>query len=331
MNVLITGGAGYIGSTIASACLDAGHQVVILDDLSAGRREFTEGRTFYEGDIADERLLDRIFSEHRIDAVVHCAAKIIVPESVAEPLLYYHNNVAKTVTLLEALQRNGVNRLLFSSSASVYGDPKDGFAVTEQAEVQASGSPYARTKLMMEQVLKDTALAGDLRVIALRYFNPIGADPQLRTGQQIEHPSHVLGKMMDAWFEHSPFTITGVDWDTRDGSGIRDYIHVWDLALAHVAALEHFDDVTAGEPFQVINIGTGNGVTVRELAEAFQQATGEPLQVAEGPARPGDVIGAYAVADKARELLSWQAQRSMADGIHDAIAWVPERRRKLGY
>ncbi len=136
---------------------------------------------------------------------------------------------------------------------------------------------------------------------------------------------------MDAWFEHSTFTITGVDWDTRDGSGIRDLIHVWDLALAHVAALENFDDVTADEPFQVINIGTASGVTVRELAEAFQQATGEPLQVADGPSRPGDVIGAYAVADKARKLLGWQAQRSMADGIHDAIAWVPERRRKLGY
>ena len=175
MRVLITGGAGYIGSTIASACLDAGHEVVIVDDFSVGRREFVEGRTAYEGDIADAALMDRVFTDQTIDVVVHCAAAIIVPESVARPLFYYENNVGKTLDLLASMDRHGVHRIVFSSSASLYGDPVDGqFAVTEESPV-APGSPYARTKLVMEMALSDVAHGSDLRAIALRYFNPIGA------------------------------------------------------------------------------------------------------------------------------------------------------------
>ena len=243
MKVLITGGAGYIGSTVASACEDAGHDVVILDDFSTGRREFIGERPLYEGDIADDELLDRLFSEQQVDAVVHCAAKIIVPESVSEPLAYYENNVAKTVTLLAALQRNGVERFLFSSSASIYA-PDENFVVTEDSPLQP-GSPYARTKFMVELILEDFTRASDVRVASLRYFNPIGTDPKLRSGQQLEKPSHVLAKLLEAWVNKETFTVTGVDWPTRDGSGIRDFIHVWDLARAHVAALEHFDEATA--------------------------------------------------------------------------------------
>ena len=228
MKILITGGAGYIGSTVGSACEEAGHEVVVLDDLSAGRREFVRDRTFYEGDIADQDLLDRVFSENQIDAVVHCAAKIIVPESVDEPLTYYGNNVGKTVALLKGMERNGVHRILFSSSASIYATDEE-FKVTEESALDP-GSPYATTKFMVEFILRDAAHASDLKALSLRYFNPIGSDPKLRTGQQIEHPTHVLGKMIDAWMEGSTFTVTGVDWPTRDGSGIRDYIHVWDLA-----------------------------------------------------------------------------------------------------
>ena len=329
MKILITGGAGYIGSTVGSACEEAGHEVVVLDDLSAGRREFVRDRTFYEGDIADQDLLDRVFSENQIDAVVHCAAKIIVPESVDEPLTYYGNNVGKTVALLKGMERNGVHRILFSSSASIYATDEE-FKVTEESALDP-GSPYATTKFMVEFILCDAAHASDLKALSLRYFNPIGSDPKLRTGQQIEHPTHVLGKMIDAWMEGSTFTVTGVDWPTRDGSGIRDYIHVWDLARAHVAALEHLDEVTTDDPYQVFNIGTGSGVTVKELVKAFEEGTGKSLNVVYGPPRPGDVAGAYTVSRRAKDLLGWSAELTQADGIRDAIAWLPERKKILGY
>ncbi len=329
MEILITGGAGYIGSTVASACLDAGHDVVILDDFSAGRREFVADRPFYDGDIADGDLIDRICSEHHIDVVVHCAAKIVVPESVSEPHLYYENNVGKTLDLLAALRRNGVNRLVFSSSASIYA-PDENFVVTEESPL-APASPYAATKFMMERIFADIAAATDLNVLSLRYFNPIGTDPQLRTGQQIEHPTHVMGKLLDAWLEGSTFTVTGTDWPTRDGSGIRDFIHVWDLAKAHVAAIERFDEVTADNPDVAINIGTGAGVTVKELAAAFEEGTGRKLDIVFGPPRPGDTAGVYTVSDRAATLLGWHAELSIADAVRDAVAWIPRRKELLGY
>ncbi len=329
MKVLVVGGAGYIGSTVTSACLDAGHDVVVMDDLSTGRREFTDGRTLIEADFADRRALDEVFSAGDVDAVVHCAAKIVVPESVAEPLAYFENNVGKTLDLLTAMADHGVNRLLFSSSASIYA-PDDNFTVTEDSPI-APASPYARTKAMMEQVFGDVAAASALRVLSLRYFNPIGTDPRLRTGQQIEHPTHVMGKLLDAWLEERPFTVTGVKWPTRDGSGIRDFIHVWDLAKAHVAALERFDQVTGREPAVAINLGTGRGVTVRELVAAFEAATGKPLEVVEGPPRPGDVAGTYTVSDRAARLLGWRSELTEVDGVRDAIAWLPVRKQKLGY
>ena len=329
MKILITGGAGYIGSTVASACEDAGHDVVILDDFSTGKREFIQDRPLYEGDIADGALVDKVFAEHRIDAVVHCAAKIVVPESVADPLGYYDNNVGKTVKLLEALERNGNQRFLFSSSASIYA-PDENFVVTEQSPLRPN-SPYAKTKYLVELILEDFTKASTMRVLSLRYFNPIGTDPKLRSGQQLEHPTHVLAKLLEAWQNHETFTVTGVDWPTRDGSGIRDYIHVWDLAQAHVAALEHFDEATASEPYQVFNIGTGNGVTVKELAASFEEISGDPLQVTFGPPRPGDVAGVYTVSTKAKEMLGWAAKFTETDAVRDAIAWLPKRKEMLGY
>lgn len=329
MQVLITGGAGYIGSTVASACEDAGHSVVILDDFSTGRREFVGDRTLYAGDIADTALLERVFSEQQIDAVVHCAARIVVPESVVDPLGYYENNVAKTITLLEAMQRAGLHRFLFSSSASIYA-PDENFVVTEESPLRP-GSPYARTKYMVEMILEDFTAASPVKALSLRYFNPIGTDPKLRSGQQLEHPTHVLAKLLEAWSKHETFTVTGDDWPTRDGSGIRDFIHVWDLAQAHVAALEGFDKATAEHPYQVFNIGTGNGVTVKELAASFEKITGDPLKVEYGPARPGDVAGVYTVSHKAKDVLGWSAKLSEEDAVRDAIAWLPVRKDLLGY
>ncbi|GGL54841.1 UDP-glucose 4-epimerase GalE [Planomonospora parontospora] len=329
MKVLISGGAGYIGSTIASACLDGGITPVIVDNLITGRREFTTGRIFYEGDIADGALVDQVFTEHPdIAAVVHCAALIVVPDSVADPVGYYRANVAKSLDFVSHLLRNGCRRLLFSSSGSIY-EPGEDFSVDEDSAI-APQSPYARTKAVCEAMFADIAAATDLRVLSLRYFNPIGADPQLRTGLQLRRPSHALGKLIEAHETGTPFCVTGTDYPTRDGSGIRDYIHVWDLAAAHVAALHAFDEVLAQRRHYVINLGTGTGTTVTELADAFNDVVDTPVAVIEAPRRPGDVVGAYTRSDRAARLLGWKAQHSIGDGIRDSLRWAKVRDELLG-
>ena len=329
MKVLITGGAGFIGSTIASALIHHGDVPVILDNLVTGRESFTEGRIFYRGDVADGVLIDRIFAEQpEIEAVVHCAALIVVPESVSQPLRYYRENVGKTIDLLGYLERNGCRKVLFSSSAALYKAGPD-FTVDEDSELDP-GSPYAATKSMVDRILADAA-GGEsgLRVVSLRYFNPIGADPQMRTGLQLLNPSHALGKMVEAWEKGEVFRLTGTDWPTADGTGIRDYIHVWDLVQAHVAALQRFDRLVGGPgrpAHAVINLGTGRGVTVRQLAEAFGTVTGTPLRTEDAPRRPGDVVGAYTRCDRSAELLDWRAKYALEDGIRHSLEW---RRRLL--
>src|SRR5215213_7051296 len=277
VKVLVTGGAGYIGSTTAKALEQAGHTPVILDSLVSGPRVFVGDRAFYEGDIADRALLTRIVEEHPdLDATIHMAARIIVPESVEQPYAYYRDNVAKSLELFDALESLGKHRVLFSSSASLYAAPAEGFEVREEDALDPP-SPYARTKRMMEQVLQDLAAATDLRAIILRYFNPIGSDPDLTTGVYAKEPSHVLGQLVRAARgQQDAFTITGTDHPTPDGTGIRDYVHVWDVARAHVQTIEAFDDVIAqvGEPSVVMNIGRGEGVSVRELIAAFERVFG---------------------------------------------------------
>ena len=330
MKVLITGGAGYIGSTIASALEDRGHQPILLDSLVNGRVEFTKGRTFYPGDIADADLLARIVREHPgIHACIHCAALIVVPESVADPYLYYRENVAKSLALFHTLAALGISRVVFSSSASIYGITPD-FVANEDAPIDPQ-SPYARTKRMMEMVLADLCAAEPLRGIALRYFNPIGADPKMRSGQYLPQPSHVLAKMMQTAAGAEPcFNMTGTEWPTRDGSGLRDYIHVWDLALAHVAAVERFDDAMPdGQSYTVINLGTGNGVTVFELLAAFESVLGRSIPTKHFPPRPGDVAGACAGVSRAHALLGWRAELSMVQAISDALKWDAKWRAYL--
>jgi UDP-glucose 4-epimerase len=326
MKVLITGGAGYIGSTVASALEDAGHTPLILDSLVTGREEFTRGRAFYKGDIADSALIKRVFAEHPdIFAVIHCAALIVVPESTEKPYEYYRENVGKSLELFHTLKEVGSRRLVFSSSASIY-DVVPGFMVTEDSPLKPT-SPYARTKFMMEMILRDFCTAYGSRGIALRYFNPIGADPQMRSGLQVETPTHALGRLVDVQLGKIPeFTFTGTDYPTRDGTGIRDYIHVWDLARAHVCAVESFDSAfeKAGSPadnYLVINLGTGRGVTVRELVAAFEKVTGKPIRKSDGPRRSGDTAGSFCSADTARKLLGWQAELSIEQGIVDAFKW----------
>jgi UDP-glucose 4-epimerase len=333
MKVLVTGGAGYIGSVTAKALEEAGHTPVILDSLLTGPLAFVRDRTFYEGDIADRALLRRVVDEHPdIEATIHMAARIVVPESVELPYEYYRDNVAKSLELFDELNHLGKTRVLFSSSASLYAT-KDDFEVTEDDALDPP-SPYARTKRMMEQILQDMAVATDLRAIILRYFNPIGSDPDLESGIYAKEPSHVLGQLvMAARGQKDAFTITGVDHPTRDGTGIRDYIHVWDLARAHVRAIEKFDEVIAeaAAPSVIINVGTGEGVTVRELVTAFQNVFGHEVPVREAPPRPGDAVGAFANVDRSARLLDWRTELSLEDAIASALAWGEKRREILGY
>lgn len=334
MKVLVTGGAGYIGSTICSALIDKGHTPIILDSLITGRIEFTENRIFYKGDIADKDILTKIFNEHpEISHVVHCAALIIVPESVENPYEYFRENVSKSLELFHNLNKLGCKNIIFSSSASIY-DDVESFMVTEKSPLNPR-SPYARTKYMMEMVLKDFCTSYGMKGIALRYFNPIGADPSMRTGVHVQFPSHVLGKLLSVALGTDPlFYITGTNYGTRDGSGIRDYIHVWDLAQAHVKAIENFDNAfhKAGNPdYLAINLGTGSGVTVKELVSAFEKVYNKKINKREIEPRPGDVPGSYANADTAFELLGWKAKKSIEEGISDALRWGEVRENIIKY
>ncbi len=328
MKVLIAGGAGYIGSTVASACADAGITPLILDNLVTGRREFAAGREFYEGDIADGQLVDRVFKEHPdIDAVIHCAALIVVPDSVADPVGYYRANVAKSLEFVAHLLRTRCERLMFSSSAAIYGAGAD-LTVDENSPIDPQ-SPYARTKAVCEAMFADIAAAQPIRVLSLRYFNPIGADPKMRTGLQLPKPTHALGKMMQAQEEGIPFEVTGTDYPTRDGSGIRDYIHVWDLATAHVAALGRFDALLASTDAYPINLGTGQGTTVRELLGAFNDVASVPIKARDAGRRPGDVAGAYTRIDRAAKLLDWHPQYGIAESIRHSLQWAAIRDERL--
>jgi UDP-glucose 4-epimerase len=334
MKVLVTGGAGYIGSTICAALEEAGHTPVVLDSLVTGRREFVRDRVFFEADIADSSALEGVFRQHPdIQCAIHCAALIVVPDSMKRPYEYYRENVAKSLELFHSLNALGCRRIVFSSSASIY-DVVPGFMVTEDSPLKPS-SPYARTKYMMEMVLQDFCRAYDMQAIALRYFNPIGADPKMRSGLQIASPTHLLGRLVEVALGRDPvFHITGTGWPTRDGTGIRDFIHVWDLAQAHVKAVEGFSDAfekaDTNESYLVINLGTGSGVTVKEFVNAFERVFGTPINKEEAPPRPGDVAGSYANADRARKLLGWEARLPIDQGISDALKWGKARATVLG-
>jgi len=326
MKVLVTGGAGYIGSTISSALIDRGHIPIIIDSLVNGRKEFVKGRFFYQGDIADRELLTRIFRDHpNIDVTIHLAGFLSVPESEAKPYEYYDNNVSKSNILFKTLSELGCKRIIFSSTASVYGNAGGGSEVFESMNVFPE-STYGKNKFMIEQILQDFCKAYSIRGISLRYFNLIGADPKMRSGAYAKNPSHLLGALITALDTNTSFYITGVDWPTRDGTGIRDYIHVWDLALAHIKAAEEFDlafekSEEDDKGFMVINLGTNTGVTVKEFVTAFEKVTGRSVLKKEVPPRPGDVAGAYANADKAKELIGWQTELSLEQGIVDALKW----------
>ena len=330
MKVLVAGGAGYIGSTICSALKDEGHTPIILDSLVTGEQSFAEQHTFYRGDIDDLSILQTIVAnEGPIDYVIHLAAFILVPESVSKPYQYYRQNVSKTIEFLNNLNTIGCKNIIFSSSASIYGNATS-IEVTEESPINP-GSPYAKTKAMLEEIIQDYCNAYDMKAISLRYFNPIGADPSMRTGGFVKNPSHLLAKLLQAYYSESKtFTITGVNWDTRDGSGIRDYIHIWDLALAHVKAVEKMDTIfqESVQNYYAINIGRGQGITVKEFVKEFEETVQTKLNILEGPPRDGDVLGAYANCERSKKMLGWEAKLSIRQGIKDAIKWEERKNSK---
>ena len=325
MKVLVTGGAGYIGSTICSALKDAGYEPVILDSLITGKKEFVKNHIFFNADIENKDNLKKIFLAHPdINYTIHCAALVVVPESIEKPYEYYKENVSKSNEFFKNLADLGCKNIIFSSSAAIYDRTRD-FMVTETSPLKPA-SPYAKTKFMMEMILEDYCHAySEMKAISLRYFNPIGADPQMRSGNYVKNPSHVVAKLVDTALGNSPhFYITGVNWPTRDGSGIRDYIHVWDLAQAHVKAVKNFAKIFLNQksPHAIINIGSGKGVTVKELLSAFEKVYGKTLSIVETEQRPGDVAGSFANADLALKLLEWKASLNIESAIHDALRWA---------
>ncbi|MFO1413319.1 MAG: UDP-glucose 4-epimerase GalE [Burkholderiales bacterium] len=326
---LLTGGAGYIGSHTCVELLAAGWDVVVLDNLCNSSPEALTriariaGRapTFVGADVRDGRALDRLFAGRRIDAVVHFAGLKAVGESVARPVDYYSNNVAGSVALADAMHRHGVRRIVFSSTATVYGAPRS-VPVAEDAPL-APASPYARSKLMVEGMLTDVAASDPRwRVMLLRYFNPVGAHPSGLIG---EDPVGVPNNLMPfvaqvAIGRRAALSVFGNDYPTPDGTGVRDYIHVVDLARGHVAALARLmDDATA--PVTTLNLGTGRGHSVLELVRAFEQASGRAIPWVVSARRPGDVAEYYAEVDKARAILGWQAEHSLPTMCADAWRW----------
>jgi UDP-glucose 4-epimerase len=321
-NVLVTGGAGYIGSHAVLALRDAGRGVVVLDDLSSGRRRVVPPEVpFIEGDVGDRALVERILREHAITAVMHFAASIIVRESVADPLKYYENNTVATTRLLQACVANGVGEFIFSSTAAVYGNA-DEVPIPEDAPKQPI-NPYGASKLMCEGMLRDVGQAHPFRYVTFRYFNVAGADPQGRSGESEPAPMHLTKVACEtALGKRAEIQVYGTDFPTPDGTCLRDYIHVTDLAEAHVQALRYLE---AGGSSATLNCGYGHGYSVREVLAAVEQVTGRPLPQRDGPRRPGDPPELVAAADRVREVLGWRPRYDdLGFIIRTAFEW--ERR-----
>lgn len=327
MATLVTGGAGYIGSHTAVALHEAGRDVVVIDSLSnssvraidALRALTTPTLAFVEGDVRDEALLDRVFTDHEIEDVVHFAAHKAVGESVEKPLEYYRNNLGSTMALVEAMDRHDVRRLVFSSSCTVYGQPEI-VPVTEDAPTGAE-SPYGWTKYMSEQILVDVAAALPLDSVLLRYFNPVGAHPSGTIGEDPNGiPNNLVPFVMQvAVGRLEKVRVFGDDYDTPDGSGVRDYIHVMDLAEAHVAALDALGTgLTGATP---VNIGTGVGSSVLEVLAAAGAAVGRPIPFEIVGRRPGDIAKVWAATEKATALLGWRARRDLDEMLRDHWRW----------
>ena len=319
VSVLVTGGAGYIGSHMVHALVDRGEHPVVLDNLCTGVRGLVaETATFVEGDIADITLVRELIQDLGIDAVIHFAGSVVVPESVENPLFYYANNTASSRALIEACVLEGVQNFVFSSTAAVYGTPET-MPVSEDAPTDPI-NPYGRSKLMTEWMLRDTAQAHDFRYAALRYFNVAGADEKGRTGQSTPRATHLIKRACQASLGRVPsLGIFGTDFPTVDGTGVRDYIHVMDLIAAHLLALDHLRE--DGQSI-ICNAGYGHGFSVREVVRAVERISGQPLPVEEGPRRAGDPAAIIANSQRLKTTLNWEPEYDDLDMIvRSAYAW----------
>jgi len=309
--ILVTGGAGYIGSHVVALLGDAGQPVVTLDNLCTGFRQSVLHGDFVEGDMGDSHLVSKVLADYQVDTVMHFAAHTIVPESVADPLKYYGNNTAKTRNLLECCQKAAVKHFVFSSTAAVYGMP-EGNVAREDSALQPI-NPYGTSKLMSEWMLRDLSAASELRHVALRYFNVAGSDPQGRIGQSTRNATLLIKVAAEAAVGKRPgVSIFGTDYPTPDGTGIRDYIHVTDLAAAHLDALDY---LRKGGESTTLNVGYGHGYSVREVLEAVERVNGNPLQISEQPRRAGDPPSLVAHAERIRKLLGWEPRHDDLDFI----------------
>jgi UDP-glucose 4-epimerase len=317
-NVLVTGGAGYIGSHVVKLLGRAGHTVTTLDNLSKGFRQAVTHGDLIVGDTGDQGLVAQILKERRIDTVMHFAALTIVPESVAEPLRYYANNTCNTRNLIECCVAHGVGRFVFSSTAAVYGMPASG--VCSEDTPTSPINPYGQSKLMSEHMLRDTCSATGLRAVILRYFNVAGSDPDGEIGQRTQQATLLVKVAVEAAVgRRAGVSIFGTDYPTPDGTGVRDYIHVSDLAAAHVAALDYLAD---GGESVTLNCGYGHGYSVREVLDTVSRINGQPLQVTEQPRRPGDPGSLIADARRIREVLDWRPRLDDLDRIVEtSLAW----------
>ncbi|KMM36884.1 UDP-glucose 4-epimerase GalE [Guptibacillus hwajinpoensis] len=327
MAILVTGGAGYIGSHTCVQLLNHGSDIVVVDNFSNSKmesldrvRELTERDfPFYEVDLLDRASLEQVFKENEIEAVIHFAGLKAVGESVSKPLHYYHNNLTGTFVLCEVMEKYNVRNIVFSSSATVYGMP-DTMPITEEAPLSAT-NPYGQTKLMIEQILRDLYVADSNWSIALlRYFNPIGAHVSGRIG---EDPNGIPNNLMPfisqvAVGKLEQLSVFGDDYDTADGTGVRDYIHVEDLANGHLKALQHILGTTGVEAY---NLGTGNGYSVLQMVKAFEEATGKEVKYSVAPRRPGDIAECYADPTKAKEELGWVAEKGIEEMCQDTWRW----------
>ncbi len=320
--ILVTGGAGYIGSHTIKELLRDGREVVALDNLSAGHRELVLCQEFVEGDLGDADLLRKTFRRYPIEAVIHFAAHTSVPESVANPGKYYRNNVVCTLTLLEAMVQAGVNQIVFSSSAAVYGDPTQVPIPEDHPKVPKN--PYGRTKLVVEGVLDDYRVAHGLRHVSLRYFNAAGSDPDGEIGEVHDPETHLIPIVLEvALGKRQEVQILGTDYDTPDGTAIRDYVHVSDLARAHVLALRALEE---GKAVPAYNLGTGRGHTVREVVDVCRKVTGCEIRAVEAPRRAGDPAALVADPTRAIRQLGWKPRFTSLDSIvGTAWAWMSQR------
>jgi UDP-glucose 4-epimerase len=329
--ILVTGGAGFIGSHTVVSLVEAGFEPVIIDDFSNSERSALDGlRAILGRDVAcysvncnDSAAMERIFQQEALVGVIHFAAFKAVGESVAQPLKYYRNNLDSLMLLLELMPKYGVHNLVFSSSCTVYGQPEH-LPVTEETPRLPAQSPYGNTKAISEDIIRDTVHANvPVKAMALRYFNPVGAHPSAQIGElPLGVPANLIPFITQtAAGIRSSLTVYGDDYNTPDGTCIRDYIHVMDLAEAHVQALRKLNDTNEDSFYDVINIGTGRGETVLNIIKTFEQETGVKLNYTIGPRRPGDVEQVYADVTKANRELGWTARRSLAESLRDAWRW----------